>query len=333
MAAALAALTTALLTPWLRRRLLANGLVDHPGQRRSHQQVTPRGGGLAMAAGLLLGLVLVFPGWLAVLSLGLLVIGLCALGWLDDRHDLPVRWRLLAQLGIAGAMVLAAGGVADIALLHWTLSAPWLWSLLAVPAIVWLINLHNFMDGSDGLAATQGIFCGAGYAILFFMAGQPLWFAVALLLAAVCAGFLAWNRPPAAIFMGDSGSILLGGMIAWLALVGASSGAVGVWTSLVLCSVFATDATATLARRLMRKERWYTAHRQHAYQRLIIAGWSHAQVLLLYGLSKLVVVTLAVLVSLYRPELELWLALGVVGLLTFGWVYIQSALSGEPKHA
>ena len=329
LAAFLALAMTLALTPWLRRYLLDQGMLDYPGERRSHDRATPRGGGLAMAAGLCLGLLVISPSWIYWATFSLLIMVFCLLGWLDDRFDLSVRWRLSIQLIVAILMIAAVDGVQRIELFGWFLDWPWLWSVLAVPAIIWLINLHNFMDGADGLAASQGVWSGLGFGILFLWAGYSQEAGLAFLLSAVCLGFLYWNRPVAKIFMGDSGSLMLGSLIAWLALVGAATGAVSIWSSLVICSVFATDATATLMLRLSRKERWYTPHRQHAYQRLIIAGWSHARVLWLYAAINAVVVLAAVLVGVGFPELDAWLAVGVAVVLIVGWWCIQSALNGE----
>lgn len=329
LAALLALLVTLTLTPWLGHYLLERGVVDHPGERRSHDRVTPRGGGLAMAAGLWLGLLVISPNWVYWATFSLLVLVFCLLGWLDDRFELSVRWRLLVQLTVAVLMVVAVAGVQSVQLSGWSLDWPWLWSVLAVPAIIWVINLHNFMDGADGLAASQGIWSGLGFGLLFLAAGDMQQSGLAFLLSAVCLGFLVWNRPSAKIFMGDSGSLLLGGLIAWLALSGAASGAVSIWSSLVICSLFATDATATLLLRLKRGRRWYTPHRQHAYQRLLVSGWSHGQVLLLYSVINGVVVLAAILIGVKYPELDAWLALGVAVALMVGWWCIQSALNGE----
>lgn len=329
MAALLGLVVTIVLTPWLRRFLLDQGMVDHPGERRSHDRVTPRGGGLAMAAGLWAGLLVIAPNWFDWAGLSLLVLVFCLLGFLDDRLDLSVRWRLSIQMIVAMLMVVSVGGIEAVQLFGWFLDWPWLWSVLAIPAVIWLINLHNFMDGADGLAASQGVWSGLGFGALFLSAGRAQEAGLAFLLSAVCLGFLCWNRPVARIFMGDSGSLLLGGLIAWLAVVGAATGAVSIWSSLVICSVFATDATATLVLRLSRAERWYTPHRQHAYQRLIIAGWSHARVLGLYSAINGVVVLAAVLVGMKSPDLDAWLALGVAMALMVGWWFIQSAFNGE----
>ena len=310
---------TALVRPWL----LARGLVDRPGARRSHGRDTARGGGLAMLITLLLLWLLLAepsaPNLLTGLMLGL--IGL--LGWLDDLRDLPVRVRLGAQLLLALSMLALAGPVVSVSLAGFELHAAWLWSGLAVVAVIWLINLHNFMDGSDGLAAMQGAWSAAALGMLHLRAGAEAGALLGLLLAGTCLGFLIWNRPPAKLFMGDVGSILIGGSIGWLALSGAADGHVPIWTSLIVCSLFVVDATATLVRRAGAGSRWYTAHREHAYQRLLINGWSHAQVLALYAALNLLMVLPFLVVAVVRPLLAPLLAMGLVLMLLGGWHFVQ----------
>jgi len=325
----LAAVVAWAITPLLCRYLDARGIVDHPDARRSHAMATPRGGGLAIAAALLVVLALTGPRHADAFALAVLVAALALLGWLDDRFGLAVRWRLLIQFGIATAMLFWMGGMHSITIGHHLVYQPWLWNVLALVAVIWLINLHNFMDGSDGLASVQGVWSGLVFGALFAWSGFPFPALVAFSLAAACLGFLYWNRPVARIFMGDTGSILLGGIVAWLALFGAVSGSISVWSSLVICALFVVDATATLVLRLARGERWYTPHRQHAYQRLIGAGWSHGRVLVLYGLLNGLVVLPVVLASRAFAGWDVWLAAGLVALLAAGWWHVQSAFTGE----
>ncbi len=330
VAPVLAAIIAWSLTPLLCRYLDARGIVDHPdNERRSHAVTTPRGGGLAIAAALLSVLALIWPRHADAPIVAALVMALAGLGWLDDRFGLRVRWRLLIQLGIASAMLVWFGGLDAISIGFWLVYLPWLWTGLALVAVIWLINLHNFMDGSDGLASMQGAFSGLVFGTLFAWSGHPFQAVVAFSLAAACLGFLYWNRPVARIFMGDTGSILLGGIVAWLALFGAVSGSVSVWQSLAICALFVVDSTATLVLRLTRGERWYTPHRQHAYQRLIGAGWSHGRVLVLYGLLNGIVVLPVVLAGWIFSGWDVWLAVGLVALLAAGWWRVQSAFTGE----
>ncbi len=323
----LALVLAAVLTPLLRFWLLRRNLVDLPGERRSHDVPTPRGGGLAIAVAIAVALVLapVTVWWPGIVVLAVLAL----LGWCDDHFELPASVRLAVQAATAVLGLWWLGPVASVPMFGHDLHLPWLWTLLAGIAVVWLVNLHNFMDGSDGLAAMQGVWSGLAFAVILRMNGLDAVAAFALALAGGFAGFLLWNRPPARIFMGDVGSMALGGGVAMLALVGAVSGAVSVWVSLILTSLFVVDATATLARRVVRGEQWYTAHRQHAYQRLIVAGWNHGRVLALYAAINLLLVLPAACVAVVYPESGAVIAIGLVVLLAGGWWVIQSATTTE----
>jgi Fuc2NAc and GlcNAc transferase len=148
---------------------------------------------------------------------------------------------------------------------------------VAVLAVVWGINLYNFMDGIDGLAAGEAVSVGLAAAGLLAARNPPL-AAVAVTVAGAAAGFLPWNWHRARIFMGDVGSGFMGFILATLALVSESSGAMPALVWLLLVGVFFADATITLVRRMLRRERWYAPHRVHAYQRAVQGGWSHARV-------------------------------------------------------
>ena len=257
-------------------------LLDHPNQRSLHQSPTPRSGGMAfllslIPAALLWSLLQAPPengGWLlagAVL--------LAAVGLRDDQGHLAAGYRLLAQ-GVAAALVLTAGLTLErLVLPGWELVLPPALDLgLSLVFIVWMINLFNFMDGMDGLAGGMGVF---GFGGLSLLAPALGWFAgFQALLAAVVAGFLLWNLPPARVFMGDLGSSLLGFFAALGLLHAHGEGWLPIWAGLLLFSPFVYDASVTLMRRLLRGERVWEAHRGHHYQRLVLAGWSPTRVLL-----------------------------------------------------
>ncbi|NDY95408.1 glycosyltransferase family 4 protein [Wenzhouxiangella limi] len=325
MAGALSALLAWPLRTWL----LARNIVDRPGHRRSHHAPTPRGGGLAMAAAMLC---VVVPAagldgdFVPVL---ILIMALALLGWVDDVRDLPVRWRLLYQVLIALFMLWFTGPVSSITVGDLGLTLPWLWSALGVVAVVWLINLHNFMDGSDGLAAMQGAWTGLVLGMLLYRHDLHTPALAGFVLSGACLGFLWWNRPPARMFMGDSGSVTLGGLVGLLALSGAAEGTVSIWVSLIVCSLFVVDATATLLRRVLRGGRWYTPHRQHAYQLLIARGWRHVQVLTLYLLVNVLVVLPVLLLALRFPAWDMALAIGLTAVLAAAWGVVQGATKKE----
>lgn len=327
VAAAFSLLLTPLLGKWLSRR----GLVDQPGARRSHDAPTPRGGGLATMAAILAALALaplpISHWWPAAIF----VVGLGLLGWFDDVRDRHPMVRLGIQVVLTGGAVWLVGGVGAVTFLGVPVALPLLWSVLAWIAVIWLTNLHNFMDGADGLAAMQGVWSGLMLGGLLLTSGQDTAGTLGLALAGAMAGFLVWNRPPARIFMGDAGSMALGAAVAFMALVGAASGTVSIWLSFIVTSVFVVDATATLVMRVGRGQRWYTPHRQHAYQRLIAVGWGHGRVLLLYALINGLIVLPTALIAAAYPELDVVLAAMLALVLSGGWWIVQSATTTESE--
>lgn len=315
----IAFLVTLVVTPALARWLLSRRIVDFPGARRSHHQPTPRGGGLAMLLAMLLALLALPDMFWSLLPLALYASTLAALGWLEDRFELPVRARLLVMALCALGLVVLFGPVLMVEVMATEMAYAWVWTLLAVVAVIWLINLHNFMDGSDGLAAMQGAWSAGILGWLLYRGGAVEAGLVGLALSAACLGFLAWNRPPARLFMGDVGSLMIGGVVGLLAYAGAASGIVSIWISLMVCALFVVDATATLLRRLVLGGQWYTPHREHAYQRLIRVGWSHASVLALYAGLNLTLVLPVVMVAYHHPFWAWPLAMALLVTLLAGW--------------
>jgi hypothetical protein len=151
-----------------------------------------------------------------------------------------------------------------------------------------MINLYNFMDGADGLAGGMAVVGFSAYAAAAGLAGNAHVALTSLCVAAAAAAFLVLNFPPARIFMGDSGSIPLGFLAAALGLLGWRDESWPLWFPLVVFAPFVVDASVTLARRALRGERIWEAHRSHYYQRLVLTGWTHRQLALAeYGLMLL----------------------------------------------
>lgn len=185
--------------------------------------------------------------------------------------------------------------------------------------LLWMTNLYNFMDGSNGMAGLQGVFAGCVLAWLFALAGDAPSMLLALLLAAACAGFLPWNLGHARVFMGDVGSLFLGFSIAALLLFGIGGGAMSLPAALLVMALFLADSSLTLASRVIRGERWYNAHRQHLYQRLIAHGWSHGRVAALYQAINLLLVLPGIWVAVMFPALAWPVAIGVALFLGLSW--------------
>lgn len=253
------------------------GMLDQPGQRRSHSMPTPRGGGVGIVIallicvpGALLGLPMTAPAsaWPTSVVLAIAVaLALVALtGWWDDHRPLPALPRFAVQLVaiLLFSLSLLASGLS------------WWWLPLLLGAGAWSINLHNFMDGIDGLLAQQAVFVGAGIALIAWSTAQLPLAVAAATLAAAAAGFGVYNKPPARIFMGDVGSGSIGLLIfVFSALLWRVDHAL-IWPALILSSAFLIDATLTLLVRVWRGRRWYNAHREHLYQWMVRRGRTHA---------------------------------------------------------
>jgi glycosyltransferase WbpL len=277
MAAAAAGLAAGLLTGWLRRHALRANLLDVPNERSSHSAPTPRGGGLAIVLAASGGFTALWATGLidARLWCALAVGGaaVAAIGFRDDRRPVAPGVRLALHLAAAAGALAVLGGLPPLAVGARVVDLGLVGDALGVLAIAWTLNLFNFMDGIDGIAATEAVFVAVAIVVLAAAGGTALGDltgvpAAALVFAAASAGFLIWNWPPARIFLGDVGSGYLGFVIAVLAIAHGRSMPAAPWLWLALGAAFFADASATLARRLARGARPHQPHRTHAYQRL-----------------------------------------------------------------
>ena len=289
-----AALAAFAATAMIRRNAQRLGIVQAPNERSSHTVPTPSGGGV----GIVLGgtIATAFAAVVAPSPYGIgLVIALviAAIGFWDDRKPIAARFRLPAQLLLVSVAISLC--IPLNALQQGTgLPLPALLvAAVAVIVVTYWINLFNFMDGIDGIAASQAIFMCCGAALLLGSSMPPV-FWVLIGVAAATLGFLVLNWPPARIFMGDAGSTYLGFMIALLALVTIADGQISLAQWVILAAAFVTDATVTLARRLLLRERVFEAHRRHAYQKLSRRWGSHRSVTLSFiGLNVIWLLPLA----------------------------------------
>ena len=302
----------------LRRR----AVLDHPNDRSSHALPTPRGGGIAIMAILVVawghfGILVpaVAPKLFTVLALA---IALGVLSWLDDLRGLNPFFRLAAHV------VAVAAGL-------WTLPSDLVfdgqlpvWAERAILALLWIwfVNLFNFMDGIDGIAGAETAAIGLGIALVAGIAALgPDLALYGVTLAAAAFGFLRWNWQPAQIFLGDVGSVPMGFLIGWLLLTLAAEGA---WIpALILPLYYLSDATITLFKRLFRREKPWQAHRTHFYQRAASVPGTHAPVVRRINATNVALVILAVVAAKY-PEIApiaLISAAGFVGFLL--WTFAK----------
>jgi Fuc2NAc and GlcNAc transferase len=274
---------SALLTGVVRKLALSHGVLDIPNERSSHGTPTPRGGGVSIV--LVASAALAVLGVFGLLHRDLLValvgggVAVGIIGFLDDHRSLPTGMRLAVHIGAACWALIWLGGLPPLRIGAQTVQLGWAGHVLAALGIVWTLNLFNFMDGIDGIAACEAVFVAWGGAFLAVDGGSSIEVPTAsLMFGAACCGFLLWNWPPARIFMGDVGSGYIGYFVSVLAVASARDNSVAVWVWLVLGGVFFVDSTVTLVRRAFRGERIHEAHRSHAYQWLARRWGSHRRV-------------------------------------------------------
>ncbi|MEM9305352.1 MAG: glycosyl transferase family 4 [Pseudomonadota bacterium] len=305
----------------MRRALTTAGAIDQPGERRSHSVPTPRGGGVGIVAGWTLVLVLLVAdpsesGWVALLAA---VLAIAALGFRDDLRDVPAVLRVALQAAVSLAFLLALWPV-PITLGGWDFPVAWPWLGVFTLVFVAGINFYNFLDGINGIAALQAMFGGVLLGAVGLAGGDGALALACFGLAAAAAGFVPWNFPHARVFMGDVGSTAIGLGFCALGVIGAERGTWQLLTPALAMSLFVVDALLTVLGRMARGARWYTAHREHAYQKLTISGWSHTAVTLTYGALNVAVVAPVVWLTRDSGPIQLLAGIALWGFLAILWL-------------
>lgn len=298
-----------------RRFAFALGVLAVANSRSAHTGVIPSGAGLVFV---ILWLMSLFFGYYhkittleTILTLAPFIFLISILGYCDDRRDLSARGRLLIQFILAIAFVAIQGGMGTWYLFGGpALNVGFLGTVLAVLGIVWSINLFNFMDGSDGQSSIESFYVLGVGGLLCWHHGAIEMALIAWAMVIAVGGYLVWNWPKASVFMGDAGSYCLGFLIAMFAIIGITHYKIPLGTWLILYAAFWFDATITLIRRIFLKKHWATAHRDHAYQRLNRAGYSHKQILWGLIVINLVLSILAIWASTHPHHLAFcfWIA-------------------------
>ena len=301
------------LTYCLKRAAKYIGLIDVPNERSSHDVPTPRGGGLAIVLASITAMAVLTVSGLIPLRLFLALGGggamVATVGFMDDCRSLSAAIRLLVHFVAAAWAVAWLGPVTHIELGSGKLSLGIFAYPMSILAIVWFLNMFNFMDGIDGIAASQSVFMCAALAILaWHWEGHSSIAPAALMIGAASAGFLVWNWPPAKIFMGDVGSGYLGFSLAVLGLAGGVHHPSAPWPWLIVAGVFAIDATLTVVRRFLRGERVTAPHRTHAFQ-LLAQKFGHKKVTASVVLTNLAWVLPCALLSVVWKSEAFWIAL------------------------
>jgi len=295
------------LTYVVKNYAIKNALYAIPNDRSSHTVPTPHGGGTAIAITWFTGIIYLYlqeqidTRLFITLLFGIVI---SVVSYIDDIKELPPKIRLMTQFGVAILGVTALGGLDEINLGWFTIDSFLICNLLAVVAIVWFINLYNFLDGIDGYAGSEALFLALAGLTLF--GGSHF-----IVLSVAVLGFLVWNWHKAKIFMGDVGSTLLGYTVAIFTIYYANQSSNNLWIWIILFGLFWFDATLTLLRRYRNREKLSKAHKKHAYQRLTQSGWSHSKVVIasivansilfaiIYTISNLLIAFIISLILLY----------------------------------
>ena len=337
----LCAIASLFITDAVYKYATHRSILDVPNHRSLHSVPTPRGGGLGICVVAFFAVIAAMAAGLLSPRVGAALLGgipIALIGWIDDKRGANAGVRLLVHTAAAVWAVWILGGLPAIDLGVARVSWGPAGGAVAVLLIVWLTNLYNFMDGIDGIAGTEAaVVAGAG-GILLLATDQTGLGVVSLAICGASLGFLIRNWAPARIFMGDVASGLLGFLFGVIGVASERSGGIPLVAWLILLALFVADATFTLIRRIARGETWYAAHRAHAYQRLVQAGWTHARVSLFVAFLNVVLAALVV-AAIARHELLLPLllvtaaALGVLYLVVERFAPLHEAHAGGARAA
>jgi UDP-N-acetylmuramyl pentapeptide phosphotransferase/UDP-N-acetylglucosamine-1-phosphate transferase len=293
-AAAILAVVLSSAVTWAIRPLMLRHALAKPNARSSHRIPTPQGAGIAVIAATLIAAVavMVFAGASAT-QIPAIVFGatlfIAAVGLADDVHSIAVLPRLLLQAASVAAIVFTAPEslrIVDAVPL-------WIERSLMLLAGLWFVNLVNFMDGLDLMTAAEAVPISAAVALLGWLGEVPM--PTTIVAAALCGallGFTPFNRPVAKIFLGDVGSLPIGLLLGWCLLQLAWHQQLAACVLLPL--YYLADATVTLARRMIRREPFWAAHRSHYYQRATDNGFTVWQVVREVFALNLVLAALAI---------------------------------------
>ena len=281
------------LTYFIKNYYIKNAILDEVNERSSHTIPTPHGGGIAIAVTWFGGLLYLYAtkqidnNLFYALIVGVVI---SFVSFFDDLYDLSPKIRLASQSTVALIGLYCLGGLNSLDFGLFSINNQIFTNIVAFVAIIWFINLYNFLDGIDGYAGTEAVFLALAGFVLFGGAHFLVLFVSVL-------GFLIWNWHRAKIFMGDVGSTLLGYNVAIFTIYYANQDSINLWIWLILFGLFWFDATITLFRRYKNGERVSQAHKKHAYQRLHQSGWKHDRVVLVSIVANLVLFSFVYFIS------------------------------------
>jgi len=293
------------------------GIVDHPdGGRKLHKQPVPLWGGVAVYGATVLGLFAIrFGGasqaFVELSTAWMIAAGfVCFVGGLDDRYNLPARVKLALQITSVLPIILLGHDVDRIVAFGYPIELGWLGLPLTVLWLVGCINALNLIDGMDGLASIIGLSTAAMLGVIAASEGHPHVAAMAMVLAAALAGFLLYNLPPASIFLGDSGSMVIGLTIGLLGIQGTlkTSATLAITAPAVVMTLPMLDVIAAMVRRRLTGQRFDAPDRLHIHHRLLDRGWNPWQVLCVLGALCLTTGAAATAATIFRRDALAWIA-------------------------
>jgi UDP-N-acetylmuramyl pentapeptide phosphotransferase/UDP-N-acetylglucosamine-1-phosphate transferase len=290
---------------------IKQSILDVPNERSSHVIPTPRGGGIAIVLVFYTCLFYVYLNGQVSRQLFLALlpgIALAILGSLDDVKPLSPLIRILAHFVCSGIALYFLGGFQGF----YGININLLWSLIALLGFVWFINIFNFIDGSDGYASMEAI---SVVVILWYFTRINIF----LFLGIIVCGFLYWNWPKAKIFMGDAGSTTLGYILVVFGIYLHNSNQLNFIFWLTITSLFWFDATITLIKRILNREALSVAHRKHIYQRAILGGFSHLQVLLSGLVINILLFVICLTITIYKLDM----GIGLISALVILWIAMK----------
>lgn len=282
-------LCSIIMTPLIKKLAFKVGATDKPNQRKVHQKIMPRLGGLAIYISFLLGLFLLHPDSQYHLAIAVGSIIILATGVLDDIFELSAKLKLSLQI-IAALLVVFWGGV-EVEFINLPFGGHLDFGAFSVPiTVLWIVgvtNAINLIDGLDGLAAGVSSIAFVSITIMAIVMGNMYVMAMGIILLASTLGFLVFNFYPAKIFMGDTGALFLGYMISVLSLLGFKNVAlISFVVPIIILGVPISDTIFAIVRRLYNKNPLSAPDKSHLHHCLLRLGFTHKQtVLLIYAMS------------------------------------------------
>lgn len=278
-----------IITPLVKRFAIKIGATDKPNHRKVHQKIMPRLGGLAIYISFVIGVLILKP--MDVYATPILIgsVIIIITGFLDDMTELSAKWKLLGQ--IVAAVVVVLGGV-QVEFINLPFGYGELhFGYMSIPlTIFWIVaitNAINLIDGLDGLAAGVSSIALITISGMAFLKGDVFAMTMGLIVLVSTVGFLFYNFHPAKIFMGDTGALFLGYMIAVLSLLGFKNiTAISLIIPVIVLGVPISDTLFAIIRRIVHKQPLSAPDKSHLHHCLLRLGFSHRQtVLLIYAMA------------------------------------------------